>query len=238
MAEPIVARPARLELESAHGVRDVLERVHEAVREVVRRVDAPRAARVRVRPELDAIGNQVVHVEVDVARVLLHAQSGGALRHQAAAHVLEELQALFHGAVAPRRVRFRGAGRGNLVARLVAHVRLVGLDELHGERMQLIEVVRRVSHLVRLPPEPCDNLLDVVDVLLALGGRVGVVEAQVAAPAHLLGVAEVNVHGLGVADVQVAIGLGREARHDSPARALEVRLQRGLVVGVALGLSR
>jgi hypothetical protein len=53
--------------------------------------------------------------------------------------------------------------------------------------------------------------LDVFDVLL---DRVGVVEAQVALALVLAGDAEVEADGLRVADVQVAVGLGREAGDD------------------------
>ena len=56
-----------------------------------------------------------------------------------------------------------------------------------------------------------DDGIDVLDVLL---GRVGVVHAQVALAAVFAGDAEVQADGLGVADVQVAVGLGREARDD------------------------
>ena len=52
--------------------------------------------------------------------------------------------------------------------------------------------------------------------LLFLGG-VGVVEAQVALAAVLLGEAEVEADRLGVADVQVAVRLRREARVDAAA---------------------
>ena len=56
-----------------------------------------------------------------------------------------------------------------------------------------------------------DDGLDVLDVLL---GRVGVVHAQVADAAELAGDAEVEADGLGVADVQVAVRLGRKAGVD------------------------
>ena len=46
---------------------------------------------------------------------------------------------------------------------------------------------------------------------------VGVVEAQVALAAELGGQAEVQADGLGVADVQVAVRLGRKARVHAPA---------------------
>src|SRR3989441_9292352 len=67
--------------------------------------------------------------------------------------------------------------------------------------------------------EPAHVVHDGVDVLLALLGRVGVVEAQVAAAAVVSRQAEVDTDGLGVADVKVAVGLGREARDDLAAEA-------------------
>ena len=44
--------------------------------------------------------------------------------------------------------------------------------------------------------------------------RVGVVESQVGFAAELLSEAEVEADGLGVTDVEVAVGLGREAGLD------------------------
>src|SRR5262249_49777485 len=71
--------------------------------------------------------------------------------------------------------------------------------------------------------EPAHVAHDRVDVLLALLGRIGVVEAEVAVPVELLREAEVEADRLGVADVEVAVGLGRKARDDlSVAPALEI----------------
>src|SRR5215470_7852267 len=58
-----------------------------------------------------------------------------------------------------------------------------------------------------------DVALDRVDVFLLLLRRVGVVEAQVAAAAIFLGHAEIDRDGLGVADVQIAVGLRWEPGH-------------------------
>src|SRR5262249_365412 len=68
--------------------------------------------------------------------------------------------------------------------------------------------------------QPFDIGHDGVDVLLLLLLRVGVVEAEVALAAALLGQPEVQADRLGVADVQVAVGLGREAGLDAVAEAL------------------
>jgi hypothetical protein len=68
--------------------------------------------------------------------------------------------------------------------------------------------------LAPVEAEPADVCLDRVDVLLLFLDRVGVVEAQVAVTADLLRDPEVERDRLRVADVEVAVRLGREARSD------------------------
>jgi hypothetical protein len=72
----------------------------------------------------------------------------------------------------------------------------------------VIEVVAPVE------AQPADVRLNRVDVLLLFLSGVRVIEPQVAAPAELARDAEVEADRLGMADVQVAVGLGREARDD------------------------
>src|SRR5205085_714501 len=100
------------------------------------------------------------------------------------------------------------------------------LDQRAGEPGQPREVVRG-EMLMRAPfeAEPAHRFLDRIDVLLLLLGGIGVVEAQMAAPAVLGGEAEVEADRLRVAEMQVAVRLGREAGDDllHPARS-EVRL--------------
>jgi hypothetical protein len=98
------------------------------------------------------------------------------------------------------------------------------VDEGFGPRVDLVEVVGRVEDRVPLKAEPAHVLLDRVDVFLVLGGRVRVVHAQVAAAAELLRDRERQRDRLRVADVQVPVGLGREARdHLLDLAALHVR---------------
>src|SRR5690625_7625277 len=67
---------------------------------------------------------------------------------------------------------------------------------------------------VPLIAQPAHVFLDGVDVLLAFLFRVGVVKAQMAAPAELLGQTKVEADGFGMADVEVAVGLRRKASDD------------------------
>ncbi len=65
--------------------------------------------------------------------------------------------------------------------------------------------------------EPAHITLDGVDIFLLFLGRIGVVEAQIAAPAEFLGHAEIEADRLGVTYMQVAVRLGRKARNNRGA---------------------
>ena len=71
--------------------------------------------------------------------------------------------------------------------------------------------------------QPPNTVLDGVDVLSLFLPRIGVIEAQIGVPQELIGEPEIQVDGLGVANVQVAVGLGRKARLYAAAKF--VRLQ-------------
>ncbi len=83
---------------------------------------------------------------------------------------------------------------------------------------EAVEVVGRVIKM-RPPVEaqPLDRGLDRILVLDILLDRIGVVEAQMADAAVLARQAEIQANRLGVPDVQIAVGLGREASDHSPA---------------------
>jgi hypothetical protein len=130
----------------------------------------------------------------------------------------EEVEIFFDGAVAIGAV-FAGLGEGaavlaDLVGGEVVDVGFAGFDELQGPLVELREVVGGVAEALPLEAEPADVGLDGVDVLLLFFFGVGVVEAQVGLAAELVGEAEVDADGLGVADVEVAVGLGGKAGLD------------------------
>jgi hypothetical protein len=87
--------------------------------------------------------------------------------------------------------------------------------------------------------QPLHGVDDGVDVLLLFLLGVGVVEAQVADAAVVARQAEVQADALGVADVQVAVGLGREAGADLGRVGLAGRVVGGVAgaaAPVALGV--
>jgi hypothetical protein len=155
-------------------------------------------------------------------RVFAHlgAQDVFAVLVLAGLHVAEQLQRFLDRAVAKRRV---GARRTEVAAvlrhvfgTLAVDVGLAVLDQVLGHRVQLVEVVAGVMQifLAALLPgeaEPLDAVHDGVDVFLVFLFRIGVVEAQVAAALVVARQAEVQADRFGVADVQVAVRLRREA---------------------------
>ena len=95
--------------------------------------------------------------------------------------------------------------------------------------MQLIEILRGKAHFTRpLKAQPLDVTFDRINVFLVFFGRVGVVKTQMGDAAKFLSQPKVHANGLGVTDVQVAVGLRREAGHDLFAfTRVKVRLHDG-----------
>ncbi len=221
--EPVVQRPMVLELQRAQRMGDALDRVGNAVRVVVHRVDAPGVAGHLVPDLADAVDRRVAQVDVAAGHVDLRAQGARAIGELAGAHAPQQFEALGHRALAPRRVAARlGQGAAVFAHLLGAEVADEGralAHQLLGAQVEGLEVVRGVQQHVPLEAEPAHVLLDRAHVLEVLLDRIGVVEAQVADAAELGRHAEIEADALGVADVQVAVGLGREARGDAAAVA-------------------
>ena len=201
-------------------MRDALDRVGLPVGKVVHRVDAPLVAGAVVVGVEDAVHHRVAQVDVGRGHVDLGAQRARALGELARAHALEQVQVLLHRAVAVGAVLARLGQRAAVLAHLlraqVVDIGLALLDQLARPTGRAARSSPR--RRTRGPPvvaQPVDILLDRVDVLGIFLDRVGVVKAQVALAAKVLGHAEIDADRLGMADVQVAVGLGRKARLDA-----------------------
>jgi hypothetical protein len=218
--EPVVQRPMVLELERADGMGHALDGVRLTVREVVRGVDAPRVARAGVRRVKDAVHDRVAQVDVARRHVDPRPEHASTVEVLAGPHAGEQVDVLLGRAVAPWAVLAglgqRAAVGADLVGREVVDVGLPAPDEVDRPLIELLEVVGgEVQVLAPVEPEPADVGLDGVDVLLLFLRGIGVVEAQVAATTELSGDTEVEADRLGVPDVEVAVGLGGEARDDT-----------------------
>ena len=90
-------------------------------------------------------------------------------------------------------------------------------DEFASQLVQLFEIVRSESDLVRCVSKPFHTILDVIDEFLVLLDWVSVIIPQVRVAAVLSSHCEVEPHGFSMANVQVTIGLRRESGNNSTA---------------------
>ena len=209
-----------LELQTAHTVGDTLDGVLNGVGEVVHGVDAPLVPLAVVVHVVDAVEHRVSHVEVAAGQVDLGPEGVFALGELTGAHPAEQVKVFFRAAVAPRRGAGGLAGIGaavlaHLLAGQVVHIGFALGDQLFGVLVALIKVIAAVEDAaVGVGTQPVQILDDAVDILLAFAGGVGVVQTQVEFAAVLVGNGPVDIDGLGAADVQIAVGLRREAGVD------------------------
>ena len=97
---------------------------------------------------------------------------------------------------------------------------------MQGIIVQLLEIVRGEEQpVLPVEPQPPDVGHDGIHILHFFLAGVGVIEPEVADAVEFGGDAEVEADGLGVADVEVAVGLRRKAGHHPAV------LARGQVVG-------
>jgi hypothetical protein len=108
-----------LEFERAERVRDALDGVGLAVREVVHRVDAPLVAGARMLGVEDPVHRRVAQVDVRRGHVDLGAQHARAVGELAGAHPLEQIEVLLDRPVAVRAVLAGLGQRAAMLADLV-----------------------------------------------------------------------------------------------------------------------
>ena len=208
---------------------DALQSILNGVGKVVHGVDAPLGTLPVVIDEADAVDDGVTEIQIAAGQIDLGPEGHLSLLHLTVLHLFEQPQIFLDGPIPI------GGGSGDadvapvgleLLWRQLADVGQPLLDELHGILVVLLEVVGAVEKAVApVKAQPMDILLDGVHVLGVLLSGVGVIHAEVAETAELLGGAEVDAQGLAVADVQVAVGLRREAGVYGHALVLAARGQ-------------
>ena len=214
-----------LELQRAERMRDAFDRVRNRVRVVVGRIDAPGIAGPMVRRVADPVERRIAHVDVRRRHVDAGAQDVRAVGELAGAHPPKQVEALVGRTVAIRtvapRLRQRSPILPDLVGRQAVDVGLAVGDELLRVGVHLLEVIGRVDTSDRLQSKPSQRTSSWIDSTYSTSSLVGigVVEAQVADAAEFRGDAEIEHDRLGVADVQIAVGLGRKTGVDAAAVA-------------------
>jgi hypothetical protein len=197
---------------------------------VIAGINAPGSAGARMARVQDTVEHRVAQIDVAGRHIDLGPQHPRPVRELARPHAAEQIEVFLDGSVAPgtivTRLGQRAAGEAHFFLRLVVDIGLAGTDQVLGPLVELLEVVRCVIEMGSpVEAEPAHIVLDGVDVFLLLLRRIGVVEAQVTAATELLRNAEVQGNRLGVADMQIAVGLWRKAgHHRGVALGGEIRL--------------
>ena len=198
-------------------MRDAFERVRNRMREIVHGIDAPFVARPVMRNLLDAIQRGIAHVEVSRGHVDLRPKNALAFFEFARAHPREQVQVFCDGTIAIGTVPARfGQGSpvfADLICREVLDVGLAFFDELNGALVEFFKIVGSVVQPVApVEAQPADVAHDVLFELHGLLVGIGVVEAKIAQAVVFGGDLEVQAQRFRVADMQVPVGFGREAR--------------------------
>ena len=192
------------------------------MREVIHRVDRPAVALAVVGRMADAVEQGVPHHHVGVGHVDSGPKYMAAVGKLPRPHPLQQVQVLRDRATAPWALHaglgHRPPSGADLLLGRGIHIGQPSANEQDRALVQLAEVVGSVVEMIApVVAQPPDVALHRLDVLGSLGLRIRVVKAQVAAPARVLGGdPEVEVNRLGMAYVQVAVGLRREAGNDAP----------------------
>ena len=189
------------------------------MRVVVHRVDAPFVAGVVVMGAADTVDDGVAHIDVARCHVDFQTQGFAAVGKLAVFHACEQVEVFFFGAVAVRAVlaRFsqRAAVFAHLFGRQIIDIRLAVFDQIDGVVIQLVEIIGSETRLAcPMEAQPLNVFFDGVDVFVIFFFRVGIVKTQVAQAVVNIRQTEVQADGFGVADVQIAVRLGREAGLD------------------------
>ena len=210
-----------LVLQRAQRVRDAFDRIRQRVREIVHRIDAPRLTGAVMLGMTNAVEDRVAQIDVRRRHVDFRAQHVRAIRELASAHALEQIEIFCGAAIAIRRILAGLGERATIRPHLVGRDRIdVGdalVDQADGKGEKLFVVIRRVIlAFAPVEPEPAHVVFDRIDVFDVFFDRIGVVEAEVAVAAEFLRDPEIEADRLSVADVQIAVWFGREARDDAP----------------------
>ena len=189
--QPVVKRPMILEFQGTDRMAHPLDRIRLPMREIVGRVDMPRVAGARMRAVQNAVEHRVAHIDVAGRHVDLRPEHPLTLGELPGPHAGEQVQALFRRPVAigaiPARLGQRAAILPHLVGRQIVDIGLARADQMHRPVVKLLKIVRReIEMLAPIEAEPAHVRLDRVDIFVLFLGRIGVVEAQVAAAAELL----------------------------------------------------
>ena len=223
LKQPVVPGPLVFKFQRTDAVRDLLQSIFNRMRIGVHRIDAPFVAGVVVFGTPDAVNGRVAHIYVGAGHVYLGPQHHGAVEMFGVAHFPKTRQILCRDAI-PKRAVNAGLAEvppvgAHVFGALLVHVGMAGFDQVLRRPVHEIKVITCVIEMagaIGLPvkTQPAHRVDDAVHELLFLLFGVGIVKPQVAYPTVITRQPEVHADALGVANMQVTVGLWRKTRAD------------------------
>ena len=189
------------------------------MRVVVARIDRPFVAGARMGGVQDAIQHGIAQVDVARRHIDFCAQHPRPVRKLARLHAAEQIE-VFRNRPRAERAVLAGLGQraavdANLFLRLVVDIGKASANKAFRPFVQALKVVGGIERLARpLIAEPAHVGLDGIDIFLLFLGRIGVVEAQIAAPCKFLRDAEIERDRFGMTDMQIAVRFRGKPGHD------------------------
>ena len=200
-------------------MRDSFQRITVAVREIVKRVNAPFVPRPVMFGMANPIKQRIAHVHVRMCEIDPSPQDMRAIGKLPRSHPAEQIEIFRHGSVAI------GTGRPGMTQRTTelpdffrrttVNVSQSLLDQLFGILIDGFKIVGRIKQVVPLEAQPKDVFLDRIDVLYVFFRRIGVVKPKIALTAILDRQPKIQADRLGMADMKISVRLGRKSRVNS-----------------------
>ena len=212
----IVERTVRNEFQRTERMGYAFEVVALSMCEVIHRISFPSGARAMVRMVHYTINDRIAEVHVRIRHVNFGTEHHSTFCYFTCIHLLEQGETFFYWAVAVGTFHTR-LGRStfllcDLLGSLLVNICFTFFNEADGKVPQLLEVIGRIVFITPLVTQPLNIFLDGFYIFHIFLGRIGIIETQIA-DAIVVGCnTKIKANSLGVTDVEVSVGFGRETR--------------------------
>ena len=194
----------------------MLDGVLNGMRKIIHGVNAPGVPRIVMAHMGHAVDDRVAHVDIGGSHVDLGTKHLLPILIFALLHLLKETQIFLH---APAAVRALLAGSieipavlPDFLSRQVTDKGLALLDQKDGTFIHLFKIIGgKEKPVLKIRSQPLHILYNGLHKLRLLLGGVGVVKAQIKLSAVFLCQAVIQQNGLCMPDMQITVGLRREA---------------------------
>ena len=202
-----------LELQGTKRMSDMLQGVVDGMGKVIHGVDAPCISSPVVVFMLDPVDDRVPQIHIARGHVDLGPQGVAAIGEFPGPHPAEKIQTLGLGPVPPgtfgSRLGQAAPRLPDFFGRLFTDKGQAFLDQALCLEVDFFEKIGSVKEtVIPIVAQPVDVILDGLDKDFIFLDRVGVVHAEVAEAAQDFCRTKIYDDSLGVADVQIAVGLG------------------------------